>query len=136
MALGVLLVLRAFCCQSGSRRLGSTQLITPSAVLPPGSGTYTISIINKPTSLSANEAHIAIPDGFVVDGLINPPQASIVSGLCAGHTWTVTLGATSLDLAAPDGSALCEQATLGRDLQCAYWSAQRGSVHLGDAAVG
>jgi hypothetical protein len=111
MALGVLLVLMPSAARADPDPRFDA-VITPSAVLPPGSGTYTISIMNKPNSLSANEGQIAIPIGFVVDGLINPPQASIVSGLCAGQTWTVTPGLTSLDLAAPDGSALCEQATL------------------------
>jgi hypothetical protein len=109
MALGVLLVLMPSAARADpapAPRFDAA--ITPSAVVPPGLGTYTISIMNKPNSSSANEAHIAIPDGFVV-GFIN---ATIVSGSCAGPTWTVTPGLTSLDLAAPDGTALCEQATL------------------------
>ena len=111
MALGVFLVVMPSAARADPAPRFDA-VITPSAVLPPGSGTYTISIMNKPNSSSANEAHIAIPDGFVVDWFINPPHATIVSGLCAGPSWTVTPGLTSLDLAAPDGSALCEQATL------------------------
>jgi hypothetical protein len=112
MALGVLLVVMPSAARADpSPRFDA--VITPSAVLPPGSGTYTISIVNKPNSLGANEAHIAIPFGLIVDGFINPPHATIVSGPCAGPTWPVTLGVTSLDLTAPDSLAvLCEQATL------------------------
>jgi hypothetical protein len=90
--------------------------IAPSVVQPPATGTYTIAIRNHPNSDDkATEATIAIPPGFVVDGLINPPVASIVSGTCAGPSWTVVaFGASSIDLVAPNASAaLCDGGTLG-----------------------
>lgn len=89
--------------------------IAPGAVQPPATGTYTIAIANLPNSDGeATEAHIAIPGSFVVDSLISPPVASIVSGPCAGPSWTVALGINSIDLVAPDASAaLCDRGTLG-----------------------
>jgi hypothetical protein len=89
--------------------------IAPSAVQPPATGNYTIAITSQLNSNdNATEAHIAIPSGFFVDGVLNPPVASIVSGPCAGPSWTVALGAGSIDLAAPDASAsLCDGGTLG-----------------------
>jgi len=90
--------------------------IAPSPVQPPATGTYTIAITNQPNSNdNATEAHIGIPSSFVVDGLISPPVASIVSGPCAGPSWTVaSLGVSSIDLVAPDASAaLCDRGTLG-----------------------
>ena len=89
-----------------------TAVIAPAAVKPPGLGQYTISITNLPNSAAATSGSIAIPPGFVVDGVVNPPQAQIVSGPCTG-TWAVTVGASSLDLAAPGaGSALCDRGVL------------------------
>jgi len=89
-----------------------TAAIAPAAVQPPGLGQYTISIANLPNSAAATSGSIAIPAGFVVDGVINPPQARIVSGPCTG-TWAVTVGASSIDLAAPGaGSALCDRGVL------------------------
>jgi hypothetical protein len=90
-----------------------TASIVPSAVQPPGIGQYTISLANLPNSSDATAGSIAIPTGFVVDGVISPPVAQIVSGPCAGHAWNVTLSTTTIALAAPaSASALCARATL------------------------
>jgi hypothetical protein len=87
--------------------------ISPSAVQPPGLATYTIGIMNNPSSPhAATQGTVSIPDGITVDGLVNPPQASMVSGPCTG-SWTVALNSASIELAAPDlGSALCPGGTL------------------------
>jgi hypothetical protein len=87
--------------------------IDPSAVQPLGLGSYAVAITNQPNSSPATQGSIAIPAGFVLDGVVNPPQATIVSGPCAGPSWSVVLSLTSIDLAAPDAnSALCDQGTL------------------------
>jgi hypothetical protein len=90
-----------------------TAAISPSAVQPPGIGNYTISITNLPNSSSATQGNVAIPAGFVLDGVVSPPTATIVSGSCAGPSWSVSLSLASIDFSAPDpNSALCAQATL------------------------
>jgi large repetitive protein len=87
--------------------------ISPSATQPPGLGTYVVGITNLPSSPdAATQGTVSIPAGVTVDGLVNPPQAAIVSGPCTG-SWTVTLSSASIDLAAPNaGSALCAGGTL------------------------
>jgi hypothetical protein len=90
--------------------------ISPSAVQPPGLATYTIAITNLPSSPdAATQGTVSIPGGFTVDGVVNPPQATIVSGPCTG-SWTVGLGLGSIDLAAPEGAALCPGGTLALTL--------------------
>jgi hypothetical protein len=87
--------------------------INPSAVKPLGLGGYTISITNQPNSSPTTQGSIAIPSGFVLDAVVSPAQATIVSGPCAGPSWSVTLSATSMNLTAPSSdAALCAQGTL------------------------
>jgi hypothetical protein len=106
----VLIVLPVASAAPGDR---FTAAIVPSAVQPPGLGGYTIAITNLPNSSDATAGSITIPTGFAVDAVVSPPQASIVAGPCAGHSWNVTIGLTSLELAAPDPSAvLCDRGVL------------------------
>ena len=89
-----------------------TATIAPAVVQPPGLGPYTIAITSLANSADATSASIAIPPGFVVDGVVAPPTVS-VSGQCADHNWTASLGATTIDLApATPADALCDRSTL------------------------
>jgi hypothetical protein len=107
VALAVLVLFVPFARAAPANRFDAA--IAPNAVQPLGIGTYAVAITNLPNSSNASEAHITIPNGFVVGA----PEASIISGPCAGPTWTATLGVTSIDVTAPHPSAdLCDRGTL------------------------
>ncbi len=96
-------------------RFGAT--ISPFAVQPGTSGVYTIAIANRHSSTtSANNAHVRVPGGFVVDSATLSAGTS-ASGSCSAATWTVTLSAetSTIDVVAPPAaeSELCPDGTLG-----------------------
>jgi hypothetical protein len=89
-----------------------TATIAPAAVQPPGLGPYTIAITNQPNSAEATSGSIAIPAGFIVDGVVSPPTVS-VSSPCSDRTWTASVGASAINLApATPADALCDRGTL------------------------
>ena len=96
-------------------RYGAT--IQPSAVEPGASGVYTIAIANRNNSTkAANNAHLMVTGGFVIDGATLSAGTS-ASGSCVAASWTVTLSAetSTIDAVAPPGepSELCPGGTLG-----------------------
>jgi hypothetical protein len=90
--------------------------ITPSAVQPLASDGYTVTISNLGSSNdAANNAHVSIPSGFLVD-LTSLAAATSSSGSCSGTAWTVALDpvGSTIDAVAPpnpDGD-LCPGGTL------------------------
>jgi hypothetical protein len=90
-----------------------TATIAPSAVQPLAVSTYAVQITNRPQStLTANNAHVAVPTGFVVDSA-SLSATTTASGTCSAGTWTVSLSADAIDAVAPDApSELCPGATL------------------------
>jgi hypothetical protein len=83
--------------------------ITPSAVQPSSSASYTITFKNHPQSTnSANEAHIAIPSGFTID---TPPVATTT---CSILPWVATVDVVSskVDLVSLPGAELCPNGQL------------------------
>jgi hypothetical protein len=95
-------------------RFGAT--ITPSAVRPGASTTYTIALANRPNSTAAaNNAHVVVPAGFAVDPA-TLGAATTAAGSCSASAWTVTLDAAPavIHAVAPPGTAneLCAGGTL------------------------
>ena len=93
-----------------------TATISPSAVQPSSSHAYSVGITNRvPSSDSANNAQVAIPAGFVVDGT-TLAAATSSAGACVGTAWTATLNgdSTAIDVVAPADAAsqLCPGGTL------------------------
>jgi len=86
--------------------------VTPSAVQSNSSGPYTVRITNRPTATrSANNAHVAIQGGFVVDG--SSLVATTSGGTCAAATWAASLSGTTIDAVSPGAAGdLCPGATL------------------------
>jgi hypothetical protein len=76
--------------------------IAPSAVEPLAAGNYIVAITNRQQSGStANNAHVAVPDGFVVDPL-SIVATTAAAGTCTAATWTAALsGDGTIDAAAP-----------------------------------
>jgi hypothetical protein len=88
--------------------------IAPSAVQPLAVSTYAVQITNRPQSTAtANNAHIAVPGGFLVDagGMIATTTAS---GACSAAIWTAGLSPSgTIDAAAPNTAGeLCPGARL------------------------
>jgi hypothetical protein len=95
-------------------RYGAT--IQPSETKPATNVVLTIAIANRNNSTNAaNNAHVSVPDGFVVNGATLSAAAS-ASGSCTAAAWTVTLDATTSTIGAvapPDpASELCPGGTL------------------------
>jgi hypothetical protein len=95
--------------------------ITPAAVQPSASGGYAVAIANLGSSNdAANNAHVTIPSGFLVDPT-SLAAATTSSGSCSATAWTVTLVASTIDAVAPpnpDGD-LCPGGTLILNLTAA-----------------
>ena len=89
--------------------------IAPSAVQPLVSGDYTLGVTNRQQSGStANNAHVAVPNGFVVDPL-SIVATTAAADTCTAATWTAVLSMDgTIDAAAPadPNSELCPGATL------------------------
>jgi hypothetical protein len=86
-----------------------TASIAPSAVQPLSTRTYGVQITNQHASnTTANNAHVVVPGGFVVDPF-SLSATTTASDTCPAATWNVTLSPTStIDAVAPDaGSELC-----------------------------
>jgi len=95
-------------------RYGAT--ITPGAVQPGASETYTVALANRNNSQSAaNNAHVVVPAGFAVDAA-TLGAATTAAGSCSAGAWTVTLDAAPavIHAVAPPGAAneLCPGGTL------------------------
>ena len=92
-----------------------TASISPAAVQPLTSVAYALAIGNLASSShAADNAHVAVPAGFQVDGTSLSATTS-AHGSCSAATWTVALSpdATTIDAAAPDPAGdLCPGATL------------------------
>ncbi|TML34715.1 MAG: hypothetical protein E6G24_03770 [Actinobacteria bacterium] len=92
----------------GDRYLAS---IAPSAVQPLWSGVYSVVITNRAGSTqAANNAHVVVPSGFVLDGASLSATTSS-AGSCTAASWGVVLTSPSstIDAVAPPepASALC-----------------------------
>jgi hypothetical protein len=95
-------------------RYGAT--ITPSAVVPGASATYTVALANRNSSTAAaNNAHVVVPDGFAVDTATLGAQTT-TAGSCSAGNWAVTMDAAPhvIHAVAPPGASneLCPGATL------------------------
>jgi large repetitive protein len=93
--------------------------IAPAAVQPNTTGTYTIALHNDVNSPdTANNAHVDVPAGFVVDASTAPTATTTSLGACTSTAWTATLDTSSTPAAiqavAPpaSGDELCPGATL------------------------
>ena len=88
---------------------------SPTAVQPSADGNYMTALKNMPTSgVSAAQAQITLPAGFVVDAA-SIGAATIATDRCTAATWTATLGDDgTIQLQSPDDSEseLCPGATL------------------------
>ena len=83
--------------------------IAPSAEQPLSSDSYVVQITNRPQSdATANNAHVAVPAGFVVDPISLAATTSDAGG-CAAASWTVALNlvTSTIDALAPDAGDLC-----------------------------
>jgi hypothetical protein len=79
--------------------------VTPAAVQPISTHDYTIAILNRGNSDdSAQSAHIDLHGGFVVDPTTLAARRAAGGG-CTAADWTATLGADSIDVAAPDAAS-------------------------------
>ena len=90
--------------------------IAPTAVQPLAGGSYALSTANLGSSPdAANNAHVAVPDGFIVDATSLSASTS-AHGSCSAASWVVALDAltSTIDATAPvdPGSELCPGATL------------------------
>jgi hypothetical protein len=99
---------------ASENRYGAT--ITPGAVGPSSSGTYTIALGNRPTStVAANNGHVVVPAGFAVDAA-TLVATTTAAGSCSAAAWTVTFDASpaTIHAVAPPGAAteLCPGGTL------------------------
>jgi large repetitive protein len=90
-----------------------TATIAPSAVQPLAVSAYTVQITNRPQSTAtANNAHVAVPAGFLVDAA-SLSATTTAAGTCSAGTWTVGLNGDAIDAGAPDASSgLCPGARL------------------------
>lgn len=99
---------------ASDNRYGAT--ITPSAVVPGASATYTVALANRNNSTAAaNNGHVAVPAGFAVDAS-TLAATTTAAGSCSAAAWTVTLDAApaAIHAVAPPGgtSELCPGGTL------------------------
>jgi hypothetical protein len=84
--------------------------MSPTAVQPVSSSGYALVITNRGSSTdSADNAHVSVPTGFLVDALSLSATAS-----CTNASWTVTLDAvtSTIDAVAPPGGELCPSGRL------------------------
>ena len=89
--------------------------IAPTAVQPVSSVSYSVQLTNRQQSdTTANNAHVAVPDGFVVDPL-SVAATTTAAGACSAATWVASLNlvTSAIDAVAPDAaSELCPGARL------------------------
>ena len=114
VALSLALLATAAGAAPPDNRYGAT--IAPTAVGPSANATYTIALANRNTSTAAaNNAHVAVPAGFIVDPGTLAAKSS-AAGSCSTADWTVTLDGApvAIHAIAPPGpaAALCPGATL------------------------
>jgi hypothetical protein len=85
-----------------------TAAIAPGAVQPLSTDTYGVQITNRPSSdTTANNAHVLVPDGFVVDPT-SLSATTTAAGACTAATWTAALNGASIDAVAPGAAGeLC-----------------------------
>jgi hypothetical protein len=91
-------------------------VIAPDAVQPLAGGNYALAITNLGSSPNAaNNTHVVVPDGFIVDGTSLSASTS-AHGSCSAATWVVALDqlTSTIDASAPldPESGLCPGATL------------------------
>jgi hypothetical protein len=78
--------------------------IGPNAVQPLSTGSYAVEIDNlRSSDATGNNAHVAVPDGFVVDGS-SISAATTAAGDCSAATWTAALDGATIDAVAPDAA--------------------------------
>jgi hypothetical protein len=82
--------------------------IEPTAVQPLSTNVYAVRITNRPASqASADNAHVSVPDGFVVNAT-SLSATTTAAGSCPAATWNVALNPPTIDASAPDAdSELC-----------------------------
>src|SRR5205823_3146861 len=81
--------------------------IAPSAVQPLAGDSYALAITNQGSSPdAANSAHVAVPDGFIVDGA-SLAASTNSHGSCSAATWVVAFDAltSTIDATAPPDAA-------------------------------
>ena len=90
--------------------------IAPTSVQPLDTTVYAVSLTNLGSSdHSANNAHVTVPTGFVVDPT-SLAAATSSAGSCTAATWMVTFDpvASTIDAAAPSRIPPASSALAGR----------------------
>ncbi len=104
---GVVLVVPFVAHAAAAPGDGYHAAISPVAVQPSSSATFSISLTNNKSSPNAaSEAHIQIPSGFSVSGVLSAMTA------CSVGPWIATADSDSIDLTAIPGDKLCPGDTL------------------------
>jgi hypothetical protein len=111
---GIFLLLASGAAAAEPNEFSAT--ITPTAVKPSTSATYTITLKNSPDSeKEADRATIAIPNGFAVSGTVEATTSK--TDTCEPSKWPAVIADGTINLARPGGGSpsetgLCKGGTL------------------------